>query len=71
MKKIIGFICVAIAVLNVIGFIYLSISNPDKLSNNSEYFFKKIVFAIGVGGLGIWLIKSSNKKDKNNLPAKR
>ncbi len=40
------------------------IANPDKLSNNSSYFIKKITFAIAVGGLGIWLIQTtSDNKD--------
>ncbi|GGG12799.1 hypothetical protein [Pontibacter amylolyticus] len=67
MKKSFGYIFIAIAVLNVIGFTYLVISNPNKLSNNLEYFLKKIFFAIGVGGLGLWLIQSSNKRDKDKL----
>jgi hypothetical protein len=69
MKKTIGYICIAIAVLNVIGFIYLMATNPDKLSNNSGYFVKKIIFSLGIGGLGIWLIQPQ-KNDNNNLQTK-
>lgn len=71
MKKIIGYICIAIALLNVVGFIYLTISNPDKLSGNSDYFIKKIVFALVIGGLGIWLMQSSNKNNNDNLPSEQ
>lgn len=63
MKKIIGYICILIAVLNVVGFIYLIASNPDKFSSNTAYFLKKIAFAIIVGGIGIWLIQSKSKSD--------
>lgn len=70
MKKIIGYICIAVAVLNVIGFMYLLISNPDKLSNNSSYFIKKIAFAIGVGGIGIWLIQTKDEGNDTDITTK-
>lgn len=63
MKKVFGFIFIAIAVLNVVGFIYLISTNPDKLSDNSEYFFKKILLALVFGGIGIYLVLSNQKKD--------
>ena len=62
MKKVIGYILIAIAVLNVVGFVYMLVTNSGKFENNSEYFIKKIVFAIGWGGLGIYLIQSSKPK---------
>ena len=62
MKKVIGYILIAIAVLNVVGFVYMLVANSGKFENNSEYFIKKIVFAIGLGGLGIYLIQSNKPK---------
>ena len=69
-KIITGTILLIISILNVIGFIYLSITNPDKLSNHAEYFGKKITFAIGIGALGLWLILSSRKNKNEALPKK-
>jgi hypothetical protein len=65
MKTIIGYILLVVAILNVLGFLYLTTTNPDKLSNNSEYFVRKILFAMGMGGVGLWLILST-KKEKDN-----
>ncbi|WP_276345637.1 hypothetical protein [Daejeonella sp. JGW-45] len=68
MKKIIGYICIAVAVLNFIGFVYLLTSNPEKLSINSSYFIKKITFAVLVGGVGFWLIQPKKEDEKPNTP---
>lgn len=67
MKKIIGYILVAIAVLNLIGLLYLSSSNPSKLSNNSEYFTRKIITALIFGAIGIYLITAVKKKILTNV----
>lgn len=67
MKKVIGYILIAIALLNVVGFVYMLVSNSGKFETNSEYFIKKIIFAIGLGGLGIYLIQSSKPKDSKEI----
>jgi hypothetical protein len=66
MKKLIGVILMGICALNVIGYIYLSSVNPDKISNNSDYFAKKIGFAIGAGVLGLFLFASTGEKNQAN-----
>lgn len=68
MKKIIGYVLIGISALNVIGFIYLLITNNNKFSDNSGYFLKKIIFAIGIGGLGIYLIRTTKKEDNSIVP---
>ena len=68
MKKIIGYVLVAIAVLNVLGFIYMLITNGNKFNDNSGYFLKKIIFAIGIGGLGIYLIRTTKKEENSIVP---
>lgn len=67
MKKIIGYILVAIGILNIVGLLYLSSSNPSKLSNNSEYFTKKTIIALIAGGFGIYLITTGKKKILTNV----
>ncbi|MEI7829691.1 MAG: hypothetical protein WCI31_07965 [Prolixibacteraceae bacterium] len=66
MKKIIGIILIAICGINIIGLIYLSSVNPDKVSKNAEYFGKKIVTALIVGGIGVYLVSSSSKNKSVN-----
>lgn len=62
MKKIIGIILVGILVLNIIGVIYLGITNPGKLGNNSMHFIKKIAGALVIGALGVYLMSKNEKK---------
>jgi len=63
MKKVFGFILIAIAAVNIFGFIYLSSVNPDKLSKNSSYFGRKFITSLILGGVGIYLLTSDSKKD--------
>lgn len=68
MKKLIGVILMGFFALHLIGLIYLSANNPDKLSNNSDHFAKKIGMAalVGIAGLGLFL--SKDKDEQANLP---
>jgi hypothetical protein len=71
--KIIGFILIALAGLNlVITVIGLSV-NPNVASSNPEFggmIGKQLIFDIGIIGLGIYLVSRANKKkeeeDKKN-----
>lgn len=67
MKKVVGYILIGIAVLNIVGFVYMLIANSSKFENNVEHFVKRIVFAIGLGGLGIYLIQSSKSKSSTEI----
>ncbi|WP_370408187.1 hypothetical protein [Tenacibaculum dicentrarchi] len=70
MKKAIGYILIGIAVLNIIGFTYMLVTNSVKFEKNIEHFIKKIVFAIGLGGLGIYLIQNSKPKTSTEIQTK-
>ena len=69
MKKVIGYILIAIAILNILGFIYMLVANSGKFENNVEHFIKKIIFAIALGGIGIYLIQSSKPKASTEVQA--
>lgn len=62
MRKAIGCILIGIGILNIVGFAYMLIVNSSKFENNTEHFIKRIVFALGLGSLGIYLIQSGKEK---------
>jgi len=64
MKKLIGIILIGIAVLNIVGLIYLSATNPDKLSNNSSYFGRKVAFGLILGAIGLGLLLTDKKNEE-------
>lgn len=66
MKKVFGIICIGILVLNIIGLIYMIITNPEKFENNSMHFVKKIGGALVFGTLGVYLLKGNSNNEKLN-----
>ena len=66
MKKIIGIICIGILVLNIIGLIYIVVTNPERLENNSMHFVKKIGGAFVFGAVGVYFLKSSKENSTND-----
>lgn len=67
MKKIIGIVLVSLCVFNIIGYIYLSNVNPDKISRNSSYFTQKLMWSIIAGGIGAYLLFSNKKGSDPNF----
>ena len=63
MKKVIGYIFIGIFVLNIIGMIYLIATNPDRLTNESSHFVKKMLGALFFGVVGVLLIRKNIQKN--------
>ncbi|GAB1347331.1 hypothetical protein [Cloacibacterium normanense] len=70
MKKVIGWLLAILGVANIFKVGYI-LSNATSDAVRVDW-TKTMIFAIGLTGLGIYLIASASKKDDNeeNLPKK-